>query len=473
MKICYTTLAMLLLLVGLNSCQKENLQPEEGSKTISAVNNNMLTIEKAREWFESQNEQLIASKLPIRWDRAKSIPAGRSNRIILPLPGQPSIMGIKMGYRQLSIQIDPDTKQIQGRYLEIIPNYLYHQAKQRVQAKDFSGQILAYDLSYKLIEGKVYQNGKQIGQIQPDRQATDTAQIRTPDRLNQIAEHVGPFDYPIQNSGEKTMRMQAITSCAWVQSWYVDAENILNIVNNQVCHTSYFDVGTPSYLDSGINTDYSTGGGGGGTSTSPPAPSNIPGENNPKVDPKKMMDCFSAVKTEGAAFQVKVLVIEPFPGTTFNYGPNSFGHVAIQLTKTNGNQSVTQVLGFYGSGTGLDKMISSSEVLNNGRIDYTMEASYFTDATNFDKIIAYVSNPKPNYHYTNFNCSAFVYEAGIAGGLNIPDPMTTVGMSGPGGAGAARTPAGMASALRTEKANGAKNVAEGGGTAPASKGECN
>jgi len=476
MKTRHKILSVLLLLLGMNSCQKEHLHLEQDSKSPSPAATSLPTIAQARQWLESQDDQLIAPKTPIRWDRAKRITTGTTNRIILPLAGQPSIQGHKMGYRQLSIQLDPKTGQLQGRYLEIIPDYLYHQAKRRVQANDFTGQILSYNLSYKLIEGKIYRDGKQIGQILPAPSAPDTTESWQAGEPGQLAQHIGPLDYPIQRSADKTMRMQAITTCTWVKSWYVDAENTLNIVNSMLCQTSYFDLGTPSYLDNGISTDYpSNSGGGSGATTNypPPAPSNIPGENSPKVDPKKMMDCFGTVRTEGAAFQVKVLVMEPFPGTVFNVGPNSFGHVAIQLTKVNGNQAVTQTVGFYGSGGGLDKLISTSQILNNGGLEYDLHASYFTDAQSFDKILGYISNPPKNYHYTDFNCAAFVYYAAQAGNLPVPNPTTTFGMSGPGGAGYGMSPAGMAIALREAKlSNPNENISQTKGTAPASKGEC-
>ena len=103
-----------------------------------------------------------------------------------------------------------------------------------------------------------------------------------------------------------------------------------------------------------------------------------------------------------------------------------------------------------------------------------MASSYFTDAANFQKIINYVSNPPTGYHFTDYNCATFAYYAASAGGLGLPNPTTQIGFAGPGGAGTAMTPSGMATALRAQKtANPNANITSGGGTAPASKGECN
>ncbi|WP_316795087.1 hypothetical protein [Pedobacter agri] len=89
-------------------------------------------------------------------------------------------------------------------------------------------------------------------------------------------------------------------------------------------------------------------------------------------------------------------------------------------------------------------------------------------------MINYISNPPQQYHFTDFNCSAFVYGAGQAGGIPIPDPTTMIGISGPGGAGYAKTPAGMASALRQQRvSNPNSDINEGGGNIPKSNGPCN
>lgn len=104
---------------------------------------------------------------------------------------------------------------------------------------------------------------------------------------------------------------------------------------------------------------------------------------------------------------------------------------------------------------------------------YNISATYYVTGESFQKVIDYVSNPPTNYHFTDYNCSAFVYGAGQAGSIPIPDPTTQIGLGGPGGAGFAKTPAGMASALREQKINNPKSdINEAGGKIPESHGPC-
>ena len=186
------------------------------------------------------------------------------------------------------------------------------------------------------------------------------------------------------------------------------------------------------------------------------------------------MDCFTAISGPYANYQVKIHVQEPLPGTSFNIGPNSFGHVAIELTVTNAGQSLTQVVGFYPTGTGLDKMISPSRIVNNGNIEYNVSATFSVSQYHFQKITDFISHPPEGYHYLTYNCTAFAYNAATLGGISIPMGYTTVGLSGPGGATVAQTPAGLGSELRSMKANNPYlNITIGGGRARSSKGECN
>jgi hypothetical protein len=105
---------------------------------------------------------------------------------------------------------------------------------------------------------------------------------------------------------------------------------------------------------------------------------------------------------------------------------------------------------------------------DNGDIEYNVDASYYTDAENFKKIIDFISNPPKDYHYTQYNCATFAYQAAVAGKLPVPDPTTQIAIGG-----YCITPAGFGQALRTEQRNtGAKNINSAGGTASPSKGEC-
>lgn len=461
-------IVLFFLALTISACKKDQPKLPVSQNQVRET----ITIEQAKLWLDSQTANTVIKKYPIRWQTAKNIATDIGNRVIIPLPGQPTYQNFKQGYRQLSIERNPETQKIEGKFLEVIPDALYFQGKKKVESRDFTGRILEYDFEYQLEKGTIYSGGRIAGETRP-------ANTNEKQAFAQMGSQVLFSQQPTAGSkGKISMMAQIIESCSWVTSTYIDSEGIFTIHADRYCSYSF----SGGYNDSGINYEMRNevndgGGGGGGGSTSndpaPPPPSNLPGEQNKNIDPKKIVECFGNIADPNAAYQVKVLVVEPFPGTSFNVGPNSFGHVALQLTKVSGNQTITQVVGFYGSGSGLDKLVSSSTIKDNGLIDYNMSASYFTNAQDFQKILNYVASPPTQYHYTEFNCAAFVYQATRAGNLPVPDPTTTFGIGGPGGVGVGMSPAGMASALRTEKANNPKaNIGEGGGVAPSSKGEC-
>ncbi len=474
-------LLILLLSILVSGCQKDTLKNTSTQAIPSTNKENHISMQQAQAWLNAQDKTYL-HKYPIRWQNAKDIPTKTGNRIAIYLPGQPTFQNIKQGYRQLSIRKDPNTGQLSGTILEIVPDAIYFQKKRKIDQSDFTGHILEYDLSYKFQKGKIYADGKQIGENRPATPMEKQAFQNQKDTNKESAlSQMGNFESqsnPTSTGPAKTARAQAIQTCSWYQTSYIDAEGILNIYAERICTTYIYDDGMSGYNDYGTNYDpgqnQNQGGGGGGNTTSAPAPSNLPGEESQNIDPKKMTKCFATIPDQGAAFQVKILVQEPLPGTFFNIGPNAFGHVAIQLTKQKGDQSITQVLGFYPTGTGLSKLVSNSTMKDNSDLEYNMASSYFTTAESFQKIINYVANPPTGYHFTDYNCATFAYYAAQAGGLSVPNPTTQIGFAGPGGAGTAMTPSGMASALRAQKAaNPSANITSGGGTAPASKGECN
>ncbi|AZI24116.1 hypothetical protein EA772_01685 [Pedobacter sp. G11] len=460
-----------VLLFAFAACKKDNTEQLNPVQSPTTIN---LSLDDARSYVEQElndnaNNSSVLNKLRLDWQAAKSQATKDGNIWKLNLPGHPIYQGIEQGYRQLVIKRDPKTSEIDARIIEVIPDAVYLQ-KGSVRISNFTGRVFEYNLGYKLTGGQLYSDGKQIGEIGPK----ENFELQRKEALGDLNPLIG-----IQG---KLMKMQVIESCTWYQSSYIDANGDLTIHSERICSYSFYDDGTTFFGgDSGgsYSGGGSAGGGGGGSSpTNPkpliPAPSNLPGETNNIVDPKKMMECFSQITDPNAAFVVRVYVIEPQPGTSFNVGANSFGHVAISLSKTSGSTTITQTVGFYPTGSGLQKLDSKSQVLDNGDIKYNIGATYYVNSESFQKVINYISNPPLQYHFTDFNCSAFVYGAGQAGGIPIPDPITAIGIIGPGGAGYAKTPAGMAGALREQKANNPNSdINEGGGNIPASKGECN
>ncbi|QNN42967.1 hypothetical protein [Pedobacter roseus] len=453
----------------ISACRKEpinhNISAEKPGQNVS------LTLADAKEFISQINPDSakVLTKIKIDWKLAQNDTTNDRNKWTVVLEGQPTYQGYKQGYRELVILKDNDSRKIGAKILEILPEAIYLQKTRKTSAADFTGRVFEYDLNYNLTGGRLYSNGKPIGLIK------QFSQKDLIENKNQGLRDLNPF-----SGAQGKLMLLAVATCAWLQDYYIDAEGDFTVHSTKVCSTTYFDDsgGGGGYYDGvGSGSSSVTSGGGGGTSGTssppPPAPSNLPGEEKTPVNPMEMMECFASIPSPNAAFVVRVYVVEPQPGTSFNVGANSFGHVAISLTKTSGDKTVTQTVGFYPTGNGLDKLSSKSQIIDNGDIEYNIGATYYVTGENFQKVIDYVSNPPKNYHFTDYNCSAFVYGAGQAGGIPIPDPTTQIGLGGPGGAGFAKTPAGMASALRGQKVkNPNLDINEAGGRVPGSNGPC-
>lgn len=459
-----------LVLLTFTACQKEEVEQQNRKQIQTSIN--LARADATAYINQQQNPQYgndtILKNLHLDWNQAYSVTKKNGNIWKINLPGQPIFQNIRQGYRQLAVRRNPKTHEIEARILEIIPDAIYLQRGPQTSSKNFTGRIFEYDLHYQLSGGQLFSQGKQVGQIGPKENAAEN--------LNQGLKDLNPIN-GIQG---KIMTLHVIQSCAWYQDSYVDGNGEFTVHSEQICGYSVYDDGMSwdGAANNTLNRESPAGDGGSGSSGTPsssaPSPSNLPGENNNQVDPKKMMACFSQITNPNAAFVVRIYVVEPQPGTSFNVGANAFGHVAISLTKTSGSTTITQTVGFYPTGTGLEKLNSKAKILDNGFSEYDISSTYYVNGDSFQKVIDYISNPPTNYNFTEFNCSAFVYAAGQAGSIPIPDPTTIIGLSGPGGAGFAKTPAGMASALREQEANNPNSdVNEGGGRTPESKGPCN
>jgi hypothetical protein len=185
------------------------------------------------------------------------------------------------------------------------------------------------------------------------------------------------------------------------------------------------------------------------------------------------MKCFGNITDPNAKMTVTVYVQEPWPGTSFDIGPNSVGHVAIGLTKSSGSTSITQVVGFYPNATGYSKLHAPSKVVDNGGdLNYNVSISYTVSASQFNQITNYVANPPATYDLNTFNCTNFVYSACQAGGITIPDAMGVVGLNGATmSLDKAMTPAHLGGSIEDMK--GQSNVNTTGGYTPNSNGPCN
>ena len=457
---------LVALLLIHNSCKKDESDHGVIAETSSALT---FELKEAQSYLQNlpSDSSAALKKLNIDWTNATNKSTNEGSAWRIKLKGHPTYQNYEQGHRELIIGKDSATNKISARILEVIPDAIYLQRNARSSSKTFTGRIFEYDLNYKLQTGSLYSGGQSIGHIKADSLSLKDKNLGLK-TLN-----------PLSGAQGKLMLMQVIETCSWYQDSYINGDGELVIHSSQVC--SYSITGDGGGYAAYATTESGGGGGGGGSgSTSTDAtdpvmkPSNLPGENNAKVDPKKMMDCFSNIADPNAAFVVRVYVVEPLPGTSFNVGSNSFGHVAISMSKSSGSTTITQTVGFYPTGSGLSKLSSKSQILDNGDMEFNVSSTYYVNGSNFEKLINFVSNPPADYDFMDYNCSAFVYSAGVAAGIPIPNPTTSIGVSGPGGVTYAMTPAGMASALREQKAaNRNIDINEAGGRAAASNGPCN
>lgn len=419
------------------SCRKE--QQKTTTSKPAGVPGATPTLEQVKTFYKSDTSNSI------HWDKAVYVPAKDGGYWLVGLEGRPHFQSLSLGYRQLLFYLDTD-KNIHTRILETIPDAIYLQRKQQDPKTGFTGRRFVYDDNYHLLYGRTYSNGKQIGQIRPA--PTNTKPIKT--------DMIAP-----------------VTQCTWVDNNYVDGDGNAVIYSEQICVTSYVDLGGDDNSggggpSGGSSGDGSPAGAGGLGTPAIPEVSNLPGENKSGINAKDYMKCFQNVPDNGANMTVTIYVQEPWPGTTFNVGPNSVGHTAISLTKTNGATSVTQTVGYYPDATGFDKMHAPSKLVDNGGgMEYQVSISYSVSVENFNKIINYISNPPTIYDITDFNCTNFVNSACLAGNINLPDPFTYSPLypSSP-----VLAPGALGDSI--EKLKGNPNVNTTGGFTPFSKGPC-
>lgn len=423
---------LILLLLLLIACRRE-------SQTIPAVAPTALSLEEVRASQRNSSRNLY-------WDKAAYIAAKPVPYWLVGFAGRPRFDSLSLGYRAMLFYRD-SSKQITARILEIIPDAIYLQRKQKVSPGDFTGRVFTYDTAYHLLYGRIYSKGKEAGQIKPAK------------------------------AGENHLRTNMyapVTECLWMANNYVDGDGNAVIFSEKICSTDYLDTGSGGGGGGGGSpfgspTGTSPSGGGGSSPAAPPAPSNLPGEDKSGIDPKEFMKCFQNIPDNGATMKITIYVQEPWPGTTFNMGPNSVGHTAISLTKTNGSNSITQTVGFYPDATGFDKMHAPSKLVDNGGdLDYSVSISYTVSSENFNKIVSYISSPPATYDITDFNCTNFVNSACLAGNINLPNPITYSPLypSSP-----LLAPGALGDSI--QKLKGSPNVNTDGGNIPLSNGPCN
>ena len=102
---------------------------------------------------------------------------------------------------------------------------------------------------------------------------------------------------------------------------------------------------------SNMSDGYRSGGGGSKSKTDPPKW--VDAENayqNPSIDISKYISCFNNIPDNGASCSIELFTdipVDTDPTIGFNWETGFPGHVFLNIKKSNGNQSVSQNVGFY------------------------------------------------------------------------------------------------------------------------------
>lgn len=474
------------------SCHKEEQKTPGGSQPTEKP----LTLAEVTTWYHAQErsgstgglhkthpdsaeQRTLAAKAgrafrlaALRPDlsRAEMVWQDGKNGWVVSVGGRPVAGGYAQGYRKLVFFRDT-AGQVNARIIEVLPDPYYLGAKGRATTADFTGRALLFDWNYRLISGRVYLHGKMIGRMKPAAADVTPAQSTrlTTGTPNVPLKQGAPTRSGIDNRGMHNLYAAITRDCQWYDNNYIDANGDVVVFSEQICMTEIDDDGG-GLMGSGSVTggDYlGSGGGGGGSVATGPTPSQLPGSDGLKINPKKYMGCFGTLPDVGAKCTVTVYVVEPMAGTSFNIGPNSVGHVAVGLTKQYGNTTITQIVGYYPDASGFSKYSAPSKVVDNSAIGYNVSISYQVIPQEFDKIVNYISDAPANYNLLTFNCTNFVYTACQQAGITLPDPYTSVGFD----AAQVMTPGALGSTI--SDLAGEPNVNTDGGLAPISHGECN
>lgn len=216
-KIMYVLLVPVLVL----GCRKEQ---QKATQPSAAGPETTLSLDQVKAFYKSDTTNHIS------WDKAVYVAGNKNGYWLVGISGRPRFQSLGLGYRQLLFYLDTN-KKISTRIMETIPDAIYLQRKYKDPKTGFTGRKFLYDNSYHLLYGKTYANGKQIGQIKP------AAANQKPIKTDMIA---------------------PVTQCTWVDNNYVDGDGNAVIYSEQICATSYIDLG-----DNGISGD-------GGLSTGSP-----------------------------------------------------------------------------------------------------------------------------------------------------------------------------------------------------------
>ena len=172
--------------------------------------------------------------------------------------------------------------------------------------------------------------------------------------------------------------------------------------------------------------------------------------SKPGIEINAYMKCFSSIPDAGAQCSVTIFTDLPVnnnPSEIFNWYTGAVGHVFLQLSKTNGGQNITQVVGFNAlkpfPAIFADNFVASKMVDNAGHkfnACLTMYISPDQLTTEINQILS-IGSDMP-YSISNFNCVDFAL--GVINAIRPSNPLTIPKYQIPGQpAGFSNTPQGL------------------------------
>jgi uncharacterized membrane protein YgcG len=191
----------------------------------------------------------------------------------------------------------------------------------------------------------------------------------------------------------------------------------------------------------------------------------------PGINVAAYMKCFSTIADAGSQCSVTIFTDLPVnndPSEMFNWYTGDTGHAFLQLTKTNGTQSVTQIVGFTAQkplqAIGAPNPVASKIVDNTGHKYNAYLAMNITPSQLNSEIqeIEFLSGIMP-YSIQDYNCVDFALQ--VVNTIRGINPLIIPKYQIPGQpAGISNTPEGLYKILNNMKAAGgpeAKNILTG------------
>ncbi len=289
----------------------------------------------------------------------------------------------------LLIETDTVGKYVSGRFVHLLPG--------ASDVASFSGSIIIESLEHAVLLNSTITHGYIAAWHQSPFPASREAVVPG----GNLPEVIVTGYYPAPASGLSF-------------STYLSLQSLVQNSNG----------GDPSYYpDSGIgiysllrSSNYISAG---GSSTPDLAMNYETSYNNPAIDMNAWMMCFGMFPDNGSQCAVTLycdLPVDSDPSAVYNWYTGATGHVFLELNKTRGDQSISQVIGFTAihpfAVFGPNDQVPSKTVDNGGH-KYNASVKINVTAEGLRQVIEQVKIYTANYNYniSSFNCIQYALGA--------------------------------------------------------------